>query len=234
MLSQDLTGTVIELGSDKPFISTSLRMLFPDCDFHTISIDIPFCDYPIIRVDIESERFPFDDNSVDAVIFTEVLEHLFRDPAWTVSEINRVLKKDGLLFLTTPNACGYDVFQNIIQQKNPNERNQFYKCIESGHPHLWTPHECRVLLEAHGFNVDCLTTVNYYGTQPLPGVMEFLTSTSAAPDFHDEVIRVCAIKKQSVAGPMYPEELFPEGVPVQISGALEKWFEVRLNVLQAS
>lgn len=200
-------------------------MLFSDCEFHTISIDIPFCDYPIVRVDIESEKFPFEDNSVDAVIFTEVLEHLFRDPAWTVSEINRVLKQDGILFLTTPNACGYDVFQNIIQQKNPNERNQSFKCMESGHPHLWTPHECRVLLEAHGFDLELLTTVNYYSTHPLAGIMDFLQSNSPAPDLHDEVIKICAVKHQSTTGPVYPAELFPEGMPVQFTGALQKWIE---------
>src|SRR4029077_3692044 len=116
---------------DKPFITHFLRALHPESRFHTISIDIPYTPYPVIAMDIESERFPFDDESISDVVFTEVLEHLFRNPAWTLFQINRILKPGGRLFLTTPNACGYDVLVNLLHQINPNGRNQFYAAMES-------------------------------------------------------------------------------------------------------
>lgn len=58
---------------------------------------------PVERCDIETQKFPFKDNSFDLVIFNEVFEHLRIDPIFTLKEINRVLKPGRILFLTTPN-----------------------------------------------------------------------------------------------------------------------------------
>lgn len=229
MLSQPFGGEIVELGSDKPFITHHLRTMNPESRVHTISIDIPFSPYPIIRIDIESEPFPFADGSVSDVVFTEVLEHLFRDPAWTIAEIGRVLKSDGRLFLTTPNACGYDVLVNLLSQVNPNGRNQFYESIESGHPHLWTADECRTLLEAHGFAIESLATVDYYD-MPLPGeVRRFLAANSADPARNGQVLRIVAHKRRTVPGVVYPEALFPQGRGVRLGGALRNWAERELN-----
>ena len=54
-----------------------------------------------IRVGSLEERLPFADESFDAIWCTEVLEHLF-DVHGTLSEFNRILKKEGALLLTTP------------------------------------------------------------------------------------------------------------------------------------
>jgi SAM-dependent methyltransferase len=51
-----------------------------------------------------SEELPLEDESVDVVILNEVLEHL-PYPDLVVSEIYRVLKKDGLFLGSVPNAC---------------------------------------------------------------------------------------------------------------------------------
>ncbi|MBT8379704.1 MAG: class I SAM-dependent methyltransferase [Ignavibacteria bacterium] len=44
---------------------------------------------------------PFDSNSIDCVIASEIIEHVF-DPAKFVKELFRVLKKGGSLIVTTP------------------------------------------------------------------------------------------------------------------------------------
>jgi len=227
MLEQPFFGCIVEVGSDKPFITHCLKSVFHDADIHTISIDLPYSPYPIARVDIESEHFPFPDNSVDHVIFTEVLEHLFRDPAFAIAEINRILKVGGTLFLTTPNACGYDVLRNIFLQKNPNSRNQFYLNMESGHPHLWTGAAGQLLLEQHGFVIRRLSTVNYYEIPFDPSIEETITKYSVNRDLHGQVLRILAEKRQHSPNPVYPTELFPEGKPVQFEGALRKWIESR-------
>lgn len=225
LLAQPFGAEIVELGSDKPFLTHHLRTLNPRSRVQTISIDIPYSPYPIIRIDIESEAFPFADASVDDVVFTEVLEHLFRDPAWTIAEIARVLKVGGRLFLTTPNACGYDVLVNLLSQVNPNGRNQFYESIESGHPHLWTADECRILLEAHGFVIDALTTVDYYDV-PLPvAVRTFLATHSVDPARNGQVLRIVAHKERAISAASYPEALFPQGHGVRLGGALRKWAE---------
>lgn len=46
-------------------------------------------------------RVPVEDARFDAIICTQVLEHV-PDPIAVLNELNRILKMDGLLFLTTP------------------------------------------------------------------------------------------------------------------------------------
>ncbi len=48
------------------------------------------------------EKFPFRDNTFDIVFAGEVIEHTFDDD-YFLREANRVLKKNGLLIITTPN-----------------------------------------------------------------------------------------------------------------------------------
>jgi SAM-dependent methyltransferase len=214
---------ILEVGSDKPFITHCLKSLWPGSSVQTITVDVPFSPYPILHADIESEAFPLADQSIDDVIFTEVIEHLFRDPAWTIWQINRVLKSSGALFLTTPNACGYDVLQNVLLQKNPNERNQYYARIESGHPHLWTEHELRSILERHGFELTSVGTVDYYEVQCMPEVAALIRSSAVAPTLNGPVLRIEARKVRNCNEPVYSPDLFPDGTPVQLVGALEKW-----------
>jgi SAM-dependent methyltransferase len=54
-------------------------------------------------VDIENEPLPFSDSYFDAVVFLEVIEHLF-DPYAALSEIRRVLTPTGRLIISTHNA----------------------------------------------------------------------------------------------------------------------------------
>jgi SAM-dependent methyltransferase len=223
MLQRSYGHRVLELGSDKPFITHFLRQVHAPSAFETVSIDIPYSPYPITRIDIESAVFPFGDGHFSDVIFTEVIEHLFRDPAWTVCELNRVLETGGRLFLTTPNACGYDAVVNLLNQSNPNARSQFFASIESGHPHLWTAQECRTLLEAHGFVVDRLDTVDYVPFPYPDALRRFLKDHSVAPDMHGQSLRVEAHKVAVAPRPVYPPLLFPEGKPVQLQGALREW-----------
>jgi SAM-dependent methyltransferase len=223
MLDRPYGARVLELGSDKPFISHFLRVLNPHAAFETVSIDIPFTRYPITRVDIESEPLPFDSESFSDVIFTEVLEHLFRDPAFAIHQINRVMQPGGTLFLTTPNACGYDSLINFVNQVNPNARSQFFASIESGHPHLWTANECREILDVHGFEVQLLDSVDYVPIPRPPELMSFLAAHSPVKGMNGQSLRVVAGKVRAVAAPVYPVSLFPEGKPVQMMGALREW-----------
>lgn len=54
---------------------------------------------------IETDKFPFKDNYFDAIIFTEVLEHLPQSPLFALRQMYRVLKPGGSLILTTPNVA---------------------------------------------------------------------------------------------------------------------------------
>ena len=54
-------------------------------------------------LDLDSERLPFDSNSFDLVVFSEVMEHL-RFPQSALAEIHRVLRPEGSLVGSVPNA----------------------------------------------------------------------------------------------------------------------------------
>jgi SAM-dependent methyltransferase len=54
---------------------------------------------------LEEIPYPLPDGYFDAVLLTEVLEHLREYPARSLAEIRRILKPGGRLYLTTPNAA---------------------------------------------------------------------------------------------------------------------------------
>jgi len=54
----------------------------------------------------DGESIPLDDGSVDVVVSFETIEHI-KDYKAFMKEVNRVLKKDGLLLLSTPNELEF-------------------------------------------------------------------------------------------------------------------------------
>lgn len=63
-------------------------------------------------VDIEN-TLPFEDYFFDGIIFSETIEHLI-NPNKTVEELKRVLKKNGVLVITTPN---YDSLKWLLMER---------------------------------------------------------------------------------------------------------------------
>ncbi len=60
------------------------------------------------------KKFPFKDNSFDALVSTQVIQHNTHDKViGCIKEIHRILKKDGLLFITVP----YRRNQKITRKK---------------------------------------------------------------------------------------------------------------------
>ena len=77
------------------------------------------------------EHIPFKDNYFDIVICRNVIDHTL-NPNKVISEISRVLKKDGKLFL----ACYvYHPFISLLKQIS--EKFNIFRNI--GHPHVYNP-----------------------------------------------------------------------------------------------
>jgi SAM-dependent methyltransferase len=90
------TGSGLTLSYVNEFINTSAELFGIDLKKNELLSDrIKFAE-----CNIESEDIPFDKNSMDIVITTYVLEHL-RDPYRLFEEANRVLKKNGYLYVVT-------------------------------------------------------------------------------------------------------------------------------------
>jgi SAM-dependent methyltransferase len=229
LLSRNWNGRVLDLGDDKPFLSYFLKQFNRGVSFETVSNEIPETPFPLYEVDIEREPFPFPEASFDQVIFTEVIEHLWRNPSHCVFEINRVLKSGGELYVTTPNPCDRHSLVCILWQANPNQRSGYYATLESGHLHLWTVEQLKELLEQHGFEMKSVTTRNLYGhTKEDPNIERFIAEISPYRDLMNEAVVIEAAKARDVPAPVYPLEIFPDGRPVQVQGAIVGLLEAYL------
>lgn len=95
-------------------------------------------------------KLPFSDASFDAVLSSGVLEHV-TDPAASLNEIGRVLKKNGYLFIfRLPNKYSYIEFVS--------------DCLGRGdHPVKYTKGEIKRILEQAGYKI---FSVNYNGFIP--------------------------------------------------------------------
>ena len=123
--------------------------------------------YPVHvdRFDIEGP-FPYEDGRFDIVIFTEVLEHLSRDPSQTMSEINRITKTGGYLLLSTPNCASVRSVLRILRGGNPNIYPVYQRRPSTDrHNHEYVPWEVRELLALSGFTSSEFETVDVYHDQ---------------------------------------------------------------------
>jgi SAM-dependent methyltransferase len=219
MAREPLDGTVVDVGNDKPFLSFFLRQLHKESRICTVSFDIPQTPYDLFAVDIENEALPCLPGTVDKIVFAEVLEHLWRDPAKAVYEMNRALRVGGEVYV--PNACELHAITCILWQANPNQRNRFYPTLESGHLHLWTGGELRNLFESNGFEIVDLGTFNPYGYTALQEkLVSFVREVTPHFDMMGESLIMRARKTSEPSGPQYASDLFPSGKGVQFAGAL--------------
>lgn len=58
-----------------------------------------------VRWNLEKTPYPLPDSSFEAVVMTEVYEHLRDYPARSLTEVRRILRPGGRLYFTTPNAA---------------------------------------------------------------------------------------------------------------------------------
>lgn len=118
-----------------------------------------------VKCNVETEKMPFDDNSFDLVIFNEVFEHMRIDLISTMKELNRVLKKDGVLMLSTPNL--YSI-QNLVRIAlgrgfdNPYEEfNKLHTIGHMGHVREYSVKQVKVFLNNTGFRPEVVHMKSY-------------------------------------------------------------------------
>ena len=120
------------------------------------------------RVNLES-NLPFDNEYFDLIYCGEVIEHVI-NPDKMLKEFNRILKKEGVLVLSTPNlACWYNRFllllgyQPVFAEVSTIHKNLgrmiisrfFEKSTKPvGHLHVFTLQATKDLLKLHGFEIE--------------------------------------------------------------------------------
>ncbi len=92
-------GQLLDFGCGrKPYES-----LFKVDSYLGVDVEVSGHDHSRSKVDVfyQGNRLPFEDHKFDCVVSFEVLEHVF-NPQEMLPELNRVLKKDGLILVTVP------------------------------------------------------------------------------------------------------------------------------------
>ena len=102
---------------------------------------------------LETETFPYADESFDFVIFAEIIEHLLTDPCKVLREIHRVLRPGGQLILTTPNATRLENVAKFIAGVNIYDPYSGYGPY-GRHNREYIRHELVQLLTHEGFSPD--------------------------------------------------------------------------------
>lgn len=72
-----------------------------------------------VKISDLNSKLPFPDNFFDVIVANHVIEHL-SDPASFVSELKRLLKKDGYAIIATPNlASWHNIFSLLLGFQPP-------------------------------------------------------------------------------------------------------------------
>lgn len=159
---------VLDLGSFAPLAAYLKKITKHHYTYHGIwkgsktkKIKIGKQVFTLHNFDLEKERFPFTDKKFDFVICGEILEHLGLDPMFMISEINRVLKNNGALLLTTPNVTSLRNLSKMLIEQSPYLYASF-TLSHDRHNREYSPVEVKMLLEYGGFKLEKLYTYNTY------------------------------------------------------------------------
>ncbi len=117
--------------------------------------------FTVQSFDVELDRFPFDDSSFDLVLCSEVVEHLGLDPFFMLAEINRVLKPEGVLLLSTPNVVSARNAWKMLLGFSPYLYASF-TLTRDRHNREYSAFEVASMLLHSGFKAERLFTSNVY------------------------------------------------------------------------
>lgn len=124
---------------------------------------------PQLSFDCEFNPLPFADESVDGVMICERLELFAVDPLFCFIEINRILKPDGFVVLTTPNAVSWYSIYRALNQEHPSRWPVYALDAAKRHKHIhvreYLVAEVEQLLGAAGFG-RITTFTRDYAIQP--------------------------------------------------------------------
>jgi SAM-dependent methyltransferase len=169
---------ILEIGSFLGPVSISLK----EIGYSVYALDIPeFYQSSSLRslyekhgiqfagLNLREYQLPYESNFFDAIIICEVIEHLNFNPLPVLKEINRVLKKDGYVYIGMPNQSHIiNRIKLVLGKSIHNSVEDFFKQLDRNnnmivglHWREYTLSETIELIEKMGFQ----TTRKYYFTE---------------------------------------------------------------------
>ena len=151
---------ILDFGTGEGDMAVSVKQLFPQHNVVVgdvlISEDIK---EKLMRVGVQvfeqelkmeaRTRLPIESDSFDAILFLEVLEHIIDQPVHVFSELHRILRSGGYLFLTTPNIASLFNRMLLLFGKQPQLYVSSLRCgfsLQRGHFREWEMDELLYLL----------------------------------------------------------------------------------------
>lgn len=182
----DMIKTLVDENPDKIIDIGTGEGIFLDIaksfnqNITTIGIDIAQKHCKMIKekhhsVCTDAENLPIKDNSLDVVFLLDVIEHFY--DAKILDDTHRILKKDGILLLSTPNK--YAIYEykewvyfgthikDIFNSLRRKPRSYF-----PYHVNLYSKKKIIRTLEIHGFSVESVNTIGF--CLPFLGNLNFI------------------------------------------------------------
>ena len=168
---------LLDLGCGDGFYTSIINSLYPctivaaDYDKVLLKKVLHNCSHvekvELAEVNIE-DGLPFKNNSLDKIIFTEVLEHL-NNPIPALKEIYRILKPNGKLSLTVPHN-NYPLMWDPINWTlehlglgHINPKNYLFGGVWAyDHKRLYSVDELLTEVKEAGFSVDTVMGLTHY------------------------------------------------------------------------
>lgn len=146
------------------------------------------------NVDLEYEPIPADDGTYDLVLCFEVIEHMEIDPMYLIENINRVLRPDGLCFLSTPNSASARNVHKILRGYAPHFFMKYGRArTYHRHNFEYAPHQLIDLMKSAGFSIRKLWTCDTLEGS-IPGVLDFLAENGFVTDHRGDNLFVIGQK----------------------------------------
>ena len=175
-LTKDKQLRILDFGTGEGDIAVSIKQCFPQ---HNVVASDILISQPIkeklLQAGVDAQkmrieprkRLPIENDSFDVILFLEVLEHIIDEPPHIFSELHRILKPNGYLFLTTPNIAQLFNRLMLLFGKQPQlyltSLRHGYGKLERGHFREWTKDELLYLL-SHAFRIEKCAYLSSLGT----------------------------------------------------------------------
>jgi 2-polyprenyl-3-methyl-5-hydroxy-6-metoxy-1,4-benzoquinol methylase len=113
----------------------------------------------VLEGDVEQIELPWAAESFDALILSEVLEHL-RDPWALLARLRPLVRPGGLVFASTPNAAHREIIAMLLRGRWD---LRSYGPLDATHLRWFTPSSLRQAFEDAGFVVDSVGPLGRLG-----------------------------------------------------------------------
>lgn len=135
--------------------------------------------------DVEKGTLPFADSTFDAIVFTEVLEHIaIKNPAEILPEFQRVLRPAGKVLFSTPNVCNLSNVIALMKGSNIFWPSEIFFGSTDRHNREFTPAEVKNLFLKGGFEIDEFFGINDHANWRTNTEHDIYAFLSANPESH--------------------------------------------------